>query len=71
MQNMMGGGNTSATSGINFASQPQHLAIEDKEILKDCAGCSTVIVGSFTGVQVGIDSKGNYSLFSHFIIGNP
>ena len=47
MQNLMGGGNV---GGINFASQPQHLAIEDKEILKDCAGCSTVILGSFTGV---------------------
>ena len=47
MQQMMGGGNI---GGINFASQPQHLAIEDKEILKDCAGCSTVIVGSFTGI---------------------
>lgn len=49
----MGGGNPAS---INFASQPQHLAIEDKEILKDCAGSSTVIVGSFTGLKAGVDN---------------
>ena len=36
-------------SGLSFASQPQHLAIEDKEILKDCASCSQVLIGNFTG----------------------
>jgi hypothetical protein len=46
--------------GVNFASQPQHLAIEDKEILKDCAGCSQVIVGNFCGVKIGMDDKGTY-----------
>ena len=60
----MGGGNI---GGINFASQPQHLAIEDKEILKDCAGCSTVIVGSFTGVQVGVNAKGKMHVFQYIL----
>jgi len=36
-------------SSLSFASQPQHLAIEDKEILKDCASCSQVLLGNFTG----------------------
>ena len=37
------------------------MAIEDKEILKDCSSCSQVLIGQFTGQEIKtldcIDSK--------------
>ena len=44
-------------SSLSFASQPQHLAIEDKEILRDCASCSQVLIGHFTGLPLPMHER--------------
>jgi hypothetical protein len=42
---------------IRYASQPEYLALEDKDILRDCASCSHILVGNFTGFTRTDDSN--------------